>query len=279
MVAVVFGAQGNVGREVAAGLRAAGEPIRATSRDPGTARLPPDIDVVTADLERPETLAAALDGAEKVFLYAKPRGIEGFVTAARSAGVRHVALLSSAAVVHRGAEDNPIARDHRAVELGLERSGMAWTFVRGGMFATNALWWWATSIRTEGLVRTPYPDACTAPVHEKDLAALAVTALTRPGHDGKAYTVYGPQSLTVRRQVELIGDATGQRIALRVVSVDEARVELARTMPSAAVEAVLRLWAAGDGTPAHTATVVEEVTRRPARTFAEWARDHADAFR
>jgi uncharacterized protein YbjT (DUF2867 family) len=279
MVTVVFGAQGNVGRHVAAGLRAAGERVRATSRDPGTARLPAGVEVVAADLERPETLPAALDGAEKVFLYAKPLGIDGFVAAARSAGVRRVALLSSAAVVRASAANNPIARAHRAVELALEESGLAWTFVRGGMFATNAVWWWATSIRTEGVVRTPYPDAHNAPVHEKDLADIAVTALTRPGHDRMAYTVYGPQSLTLRQQVEQISAAIDRPVALEVCSVDEARVALARTMPPPAVDAVLRLWAAGTGAPAPTSTAVPDVTGHPARTFAEWAGDHADDFR
>jgi hypothetical protein len=94
-----------------------------------------------------------------------------------------------------------------------------------------------------------------------------------------AYTVYGPQSLTVRQQVEQIGDAIERRISVEVASVDEARTDLARTMPSTAVEAVLRLWAAGDGTPAPTTTVVQEVTGQPAHTFVEWASDHADAFR
>jgi uncharacterized protein YbjT (DUF2867 family) len=278
MVAVVFGAQGNVGRHVAVGLCAAGEWVRATSRDPGTARLPPDVEVVAADLERTETLPAALDGADKVFLYAKPLGIDGFVAAARSAGVRRVALLSSAAVTRPEARDHPIARAHRAVEQALEDSGMAWTFVRGGMFATNALWWWARSIRADSVVRTPYPDAHTAPVHEKDLADVAVTGLTRPGHDGMAYTVLGPQSLTVRQQVEHIATAIGRPVAVEVCPVDEARAELGRTMPAPAVDAVLRLWAAGTGT-APTSTVVPEVTGHPGRTFAEWAADHADDFR
>src|ERR1700730_11702018 len=108
MVTVVFGARGNVGRHVAAGLQAAGEQARLTSRNPATAGCPPQVQVAAADLEQPETLAAALAGAGKVFLYAKPGGIAGFVEAARSAEVRHVVLLSSAAVVSAGAGHNPI---------------------------------------------------------------------------------------------------------------------------------------------------------------------------
>ncbi|MEV4113230.1 NAD(P)H-binding protein [Nonomuraea sp. NPDC049695] len=278
MVMVVFGARGNVGRHVAAGLLAAGERVRVTSRDPEKGGLPAGAEVVAADLERPETLPAALEGAAKVFVYAKPDGVAGFAEAARSAGVRQVVLLSSAAVVIKGADRNPIALQHRAVETALEESGLDWTFIRPGMFATNTLWWWREPIRGKGAVRLPYPESQTAPVHEKDLAALAVTALREPGHERQAYTVYGPESLTLRRQVELIGEAIGRTIAIEVISAEEAREELGRTMPPIGVEVTMRQWAARDGVPAQTSAVVEKVTGRAAHTFAEWAADHAADF-
>jgi uncharacterized protein YbjT (DUF2867 family) len=279
MVTAVFGARGNVGRHVAAGLQAAGQQVRVTSRNPAAAGLPPEAQVVAADLEQPETLPAALAGAEKVFIYAKPNGIEGFVEAARSAGIRHVVLLSSAAVVNADAEHNPRARLHRTVELAIEQSGLDWTFIRPGMFATNTRWWWTESIRADSVVRLPYPDAQTSPVHEKDMAALAVTALTEPGHGHQAYTVFGPQSLTLRHQVKHIGEAIGREISVETVSAEQARAELSQTMPSTGAEAFLRLWAASNGAPAPTSVIVEKITGAPARTFAQWAADHADDFR
>ena len=279
MVTVVFGARGNVGRHVAAGLQAAGEQVRVTSRNPASAGFPPHLQVAGADLEQPETLPAALAGAGKVFLYAKPDGIEGFVAAALSAGVRHAVLLSSGAVVNADAGDNPIARQHRTVELAIEQSGMDWTFIRPGMFATNTRWWWPESARTSSTVRLPYPDAQTAPVHERDMAALAVTALTEPGHTHQAYTVFGPQSLTLRRQAQDIGDATGREIRVETISPQQARAELGKTIPPIGVEAMMRGWAAGDGVPARTSVIVEKITGHPARTFAQWAADHADDFR
>jgi uncharacterized protein YbjT (DUF2867 family) len=279
MVVVVFGARGSVGRHVAAGLRARGAQVRVTSRNPAAAVFPPDAVAVAADLESPETLPAALHGAGQVFLYCKPRGIGGFVDAARAAGVGRVALLSSAAIVGGDAERNPIAREHRAVEAALEQSGMAWTFIRPGMFATNTRWWWARSIRAEGVARAPYPDAQSAPVHEKDIAALAVAALTEPGHDGKAYTIYGPQSLTQRQLVGHIGDAIGRRVRFEELPVDQARAELGKTMPPVGVETMLRYWAASTGRAARVSTIVEEVTGHPAHTFAQWAEDHAADFR
>jgi uncharacterized protein YbjT (DUF2867 family) len=279
MVTVVFGARGNVGRHVAAGLLAAGGQVRVTSRNPATAGFGPRVQVAAADLEQPATLPAVLAGAAKVFLYAKPAGIQGFVQAALAAGIRHVVLLSSGAVVNAGAEHNPIARQHRTVESAIERSGLEWTFVRPGMFASNTRWWWTDSIRTENAVRLPYPDAQTAPVHEKDMAALAVTALTEPGHGHQAYAVYGPQSLTLRRQVEYIGDAIGRKIRLEKISPEQARTELGQRMPPIGAETILRAWAAGNGTPARTSVIVEKITGHAAHTFAQWAADHADDFR
>jgi hypothetical protein len=142
-----------------------------------------------------------------------------------------VVLLSSGAVVNADAGDNPIARQHRTIELAIERSGMDWTFIRPGMFATNTRLWWTESIRAQNVVRLPYPDAQTAPVHENDIAALAVTALTQPGHGHQTYTVYGPQSLTLQRQARHIGDVIGREIRVEVTSPEQARAELGKTTP------------------------------------------------
>jgi uncharacterized protein YbjT (DUF2867 family) len=272
MVTVVFGARGSVGRHVAAGLTASSGPVRLTSRTP-------DASHMAADLDVPETLPAALEGASQVFLYAKPAGIADFVAAARSAGVRRVVLLSSGAVVQPGADRNPIAREHRIVESALEESGLSWTFIRPGMFATNTRWWWTRAIKGGEAVRLPYPEAMAAPVSERDMAALAVTALTERGHGRQAYTVYGPQALTLREQVGHIGAAIGRKIPIEVVTPEQARADLGRTMPAMGVEAIMRAWAAGAETVPETSVIVEKITGRPAQTFAEWARDHVADFR
>ncbi len=130
-----------------------------------------------------------------------------------------------------------------------------------------------------GAVRLPWPDAQIAPVHEKDIAALAVAALAGHAHSGQAYTVYGPQSLTLRQQVRHIGDAIGREISLSVIAAGQARQELAASTSPAAADAVMGAWRTGNGGPAPTSVIVEKITGRPARTFAEWAADHADDFR
>ncbi len=282
MVVVVFGARGNVGRHVADGLLAAGEKVRAISRTPA-AGLTAGLDAVGADLDRPETLPAVLDGADKMFLYGmldpqRPYDIEKVVAAAAAAGIRQVVLLSSVSVLDTDA-DHPVPRLNRAIEQAVQRSGLDWTFLRPGTFATNTRTWWAGSIRTDNVVRLPYPLAQSAPVHEQDLAALAVTALTEPGHSHQTYTVYGAESLTLQRQVEHIGEAIDRPIRIDHVSDEHARAEVGRTMHPVVAEAIVNQWAAASGVPALTSTIVEKVTGAPAHTYAQWAVDHADDFR
>ncbi|GHF78305.1 nucleotide-diphosphate-sugar epimerase [Kitasatospora xanthocidica] len=283
MVAVVLGARGNVGRHVADGLLAAGEQVRAVNRTPaaGTA---PGCEAVVADLARPETLPAAFDGGDKLFLYGmldpqKPYDIEKVTAAAAAAGIRRVVLLSSVAVVLDPDAGHPVARLNRTIEQAVQRSGMDWTFLRPGTFAANTRTWWAESIRTDGVVRLPYPLAQSAPVHEKDIAALAVTALTEPGHSHQAYTVHGAESLTLRRQVEHIGEAVGRHIRVERVSEEQARADVARTMHPVVAEAIVSQWAAADGVAAATSVIAEKITGAPAHTYAQWAADHADDFR
>ncbi|MGW7447294.1 SDR family oxidoreductase [Kitasatospora sp. NPDC054795] len=283
MVAVVFGARGNVGRHVAGGLLAAGEQVRAVNRTPA-ADSTPGCEAVVADLERPETLPAALDGADKVFLYGmldprKPYDIEKVAAAAAAAGIRQVVLLSSVSVVLDPDADHPVTRRNRTIEQAVQRSGMDWTFLRPGTFATNTRTWWAESIRTDNVVRLPRPFAQSAPVHEKDIAALAVTALTEPGHSHQAYTIYGAESLTLQRQVEHIGEAIGRHIRIEHISDEQARTEVARTMHPVVAEAIVSQWAAADGVAAATSAIAEKITGAPAHTYAQWAVDHADDFR
>ena len=270
MTTVVFGGRGNVGSQVAAQLREAGQDVRTTSRIPGGA------DVV-ADLRQPGSLGPALHGAEAAFLYAYPDGIDGFVAAARQAGLRRVVFLSSAALSRPDSSDNAVARRHRVIEEALAASGLEWTFIRGGMFATNNLAW-RRSIAEEGRMRFPWPQAQTAPVHEADTAALAVAALVEDGHHGKAYTLWGPESITLREQVEAIGAALGREIAVETVTADEARAELSASMPEFAVDAVLHVWSLGVDRPADVSTLIPELLGRPARTFRQWAVDHAPEF-
>lgn len=279
MTILVTGARGQVGGAVLAGLLAAGQQVRASGRDPKPGELPDGVEVVRADLTEPASLPAALAGVRKVFLYAHAGTAAEFAAAARAAGVEHVALLSSSSVLFPEEAANPIAVQHLTVERALTDAGLATTFVRPGFFATNSLRW--TTIRTERVLRTPFPESTTSPVHERDIAEVAVAALLDDEHRGAAYPVLGPGPLTVRAQVAAIAEALGEPVALEEVDVESYRAELLTTqLPEFLVERMIRVRGQVPHLPPELGTdAVPEVLGRPALTFAEWARDHAEDFR
>lgn len=279
MTILVTGARGQVGREVLTELIAAGASVRASSRQPESAGLPGAVEVVRADLAEPDSLPAALDGVRKVFLYAHPDHAAGFVSAAEAAGVEHVVLLSSSSVVSPGAATNPIARRHLDVEEPLAASGLDWTFVRPGAFATNTLQW-APAIRATRSLRTAYPTAYTTPIHERDIAAVAVRALLDDAHRGHAYTLSGPESLSQQQQVALIGEAVGAPVRIEVIDRDTQRAEMLQGgAPAPIVDTLLGLFESSVDRPGPVAGGVAEVLGRPALDYGQWAKDHADDFR
>jgi uncharacterized protein YbjT (DUF2867 family) len=165
------------------------------------------------------------------------------------------------------------------IERRIESSGLEWTFLRSGMFARNALGWWAAQIRVGDVVRWPYAGVPTAPIHERDIAAVAVRALRGNGHAGAEYVLTGPQSLTHAEQVATIGRAIGRSLRFEEVSPDEWRRECVPFWPAPVANMLLNAWAAAVGQPAFVTSTVAELTGAPARTFLEWATDHAGGFR
>ncbi|WP_330251672.1 NAD(P)H-binding protein [Nocardia sp. NBC_00565] len=264
---LVTGARGIVGRAVIDQLLAAGKSVRAASSDPAKSTVPDGVDVVAYDQTDPKSVAAALDGIERVFLYAEPEGIENFISAAASVGVEQVVLLSSIAAE---SGDNPIGAKHLAVERPLQDSGLALTILRPGAFAANARGW-ISSIKSERVVRLPFPDLQLNPIHEADMAAAAVTALTEPGHAGKIYPLTGPESLSQRAMVDAIAAAIGAPIELVELTYEQAAEFMFKP--------VLDMWATLGTTPAHIGPTAESVTGRAPRTYTQWAADHANDFR
>ncbi|CAO5241991.1 NAD(P)H-binding protein [Frankia sp. AgKG'84/4] len=280
MTVLVTGGRGAVARAVVDGLLAEGVPVRVASREPARVDAPAGVEVVGADLGRPESTRGVFDGVGAVFLYASPEGVDGVLAAAAAARVERIVLLSSLSAEQEGAA-NEIARRHTVVEAAIAASGLAWTFVRPGAFATNALAW-APTIRAGEVVREGYPQSHSAPIHERDIAAVSVLALLQPGHEGASYPLTGPESLTRRDQLDLIGQAAGRPVRLAEISPDQARAEMLARFggPGSAgiVDALLGYQRDQVGVPAQVTDTVQAVTGRPARTFATWAADHAGDF-
>ncbi|MGX8907634.1 NAD(P)H-binding protein [Streptomyces netropsis] len=282
---VVTGATGNIGRELVDRLVAAGVGVRAVSRDPERAGLPAGVEVVRADLAGGAEPDGLFTGARALFLNIAATGLEagGLIEAAAKAGVRRIVFNSSMSVTDTPAEEEGfIARAHAAAERAIRDSGLEWTFVRGGMYATNALQW-AEQIRSEGVVRGAYAGAVGSPVHEADLADVAAAALldTTGAHLGQAYVVTGPAGLTIAEQVDAIGAALGRpEVRFEEVSFEEAVAAMERAgAPRVAAEDIIRYFGASVGQEALVTDAVQRVTGHPARSFEQWARDHVADFR
>ena len=279
---LVTGATGRVGRAVVAQLLGAGVPVRALTRRPAGAGLPPTVEVVAGDFTVPESLDTALEGVSAAFLVwtAPPTTAPAVVERlARHAG--RVVFLSSP---HRTPhplfqQPNPMAVLHANIERLIAETGLASTIIRPGMFASNALHWWATQIRDGEVVRWPYGAAETAPIDERDIASVAARALYEEGHAGGDYVLTGPESLSQAEQVSIIGAALGRRIRFEELSPEEFRRETAGRWPGPVVEMLLAAWGATIGHPAFVTSTVADVVGSPARTFHQWVADHADAFR
>jgi uncharacterized protein YbjT (DUF2867 family) len=280
MTILVTGATGNVGRNVVEGLVRAGAKVRALTRNPGRFPFPDEVEVVGGDLAAPETVRPALAGVEALYLfplaYLTPHvrtfddviTTEALVGPAAAAGVRRVVMLGSS---------DP---DFLGLERVVEESGMEWTILRPGEFAVNKLDQWGASIRSAGLVRAAYADARGTPIHEADIADVAVAALLEDGHAGAHYELTGPAALTMREQVAAIAEGIGRPIRFEEISHAQARAELIAAGIAPEIVDEMILWY-----PDNYATLVPSVspatavTGRPARTLAQWAADHADDFR
>jgi uncharacterized protein YbjT (DUF2867 family) len=192
------------------------------------------------------------------------------------AGVRHVAFVSSGTIDLQ--PPVTIGRWHLEGEAALKATGMAWTMLRPGAFASNALRW-AGSIKAQGAVFAPNAQGRAVPVDPRDIAAVGAAALLHDGHAGRTYTVTGPAVVTPAQQVELIGAALGRPLRFVEVSAEQAREGMLKAgMPPAAVEPVLELMAV-DRHEAPVTSVVKDVTGHEPRTFADWVRDNVAAFK
>ncbi|MFF4544344.1 NAD(P)H-binding protein [Streptomyces sp. NPDC001406] len=274
---VVTGATGHVGRALVDRLVAADRPVRALTRDPERARLPRKAQVVKFRLDEPDAL---FEGASGLFLYVQAAGAQtpALLGAARKAGVRHVVLLSSGIVQEGADETHPIHVMHATAERQVRDSGLEWTFLRPHAFATNALQW-APQIRAGNTVRGVFADMLTAPIHEDDIAAVAERALVDGGHEGAAHRLTGPGATTNTDQIAAIGRAIGRDLTFVEVPPEEAGPELFPGAPPEFVRSLLQSFAATVGVPPEITTTVQDITGTPARTFAQWSKDHATDFR
>lgn len=231
--------------------------------------------MIRGDLTCPDTLDACLTGIETVFLvWAAPAAAVAPALARIAKHARRVVFLSAPLKTAHPffQQPNPSRVLFEGIERAIEASGIEWTYLRAGMFALNARHFWGPQIRAGDVVRWPYLAAPTAPIDERDIAAVAVRALTEDGHAGMEYVLTGPQSLSQHEQICTIGSAIGRQLRIEEMSAEEARRQ---GLPGMLLDA----WAAAIGQSAFVTTSVGEITGTPARTFQEWVTSNVAEFR
>jgi uncharacterized protein YbjT (DUF2867 family) len=186
-------------------------------------------------------------------------------------------LLSATTVEHPAGEARFAAQFKHAEDL-VTNSGLEWTVLRLADFAANALAW-APQLKAGDVVRGAYGRAATSPIHETDIAAVAVQALRTTGHAGKVYTLTGPQSLDQFGKVRLLGAALGRSLSFQELPPERVRQgTLAQGLPEEVPARLLGSLADYAKHSGPTTGAVEDLLGRPALTFADWAHDNARAF-
>lgn len=277
MAYLITGATGSVGKSVVTGLRNAGQDVRIVTRD--VSKAPAGVEAVQGDFTKGDLPARAFEGVNRVFLFPAQGSVEAFLKQAETAQVEQIVVFSSlaAALEHERDKDSASALHHLAIESAVIASGIPYTFLRPGTFANNLLFW-AYSIQTGDTIYGPYGNSVQAPIHEADVAAVAVTALTQDGHEGKIYPLTGPQALTRIEQLNIIGDAIGKKLHFQEIPADVFQKEMEKYMPPPIIKMLLDYWSDTVTVPDVVLPTVEQLTGHKARTLAQWAKDHASDF-
>ncbi|MCV7344600.1 NAD(P)H-binding protein [Mycolicibacterium rhodesiae] len=276
MIVVVTGATGNVGRPLVEHLLKAGARVRAVTRRPGQAGLPPGVE------QMPDTTEAC-KGASAVFLNSRALGstLADVVSSAHRRGIGKLVALS--AINADDADDRQPSRyrgdRNRECEQLAAGSGVPWVSLRPTVFATNFPGMWTAQIRSGDLVAGPYATASTAPIAEADIAAVAARAVLTDELDGQRVPLTGPQSLTNAELVEIVGAALHRPLRYQEVPAEFVRARFIDNGFSAEfADAYIALLAATATSPALVTHDVEKILGRPATPFAHWVHDHTALF-
>jgi uncharacterized protein YbjT (DUF2867 family) len=280
MTIVVTGATGNVGRPLVAELVAAGAPVRAVSRTPNTAGFPARVEVVGSVSE---ALAGAAPAVEAVFLNSRALGeqLGEVVAQCRRAGVTKLVALSAINA------DDDFARQpsrfrgdrNKEVEQIAIDSGLDWVSLRPTVFATNFAGMWSAQIRSGDVVGGPYAAASSAPIVERDIAAVAARALLTDELVGQRVPLTGPQAFTNSELVGVIGEVLDRPLQYLEVPAELVRQRfIGLGFAAEFADAYTAMLAETLDNPALITHDVEKIVGRPDTPFAQWVSEHRDLF-
>jgi uncharacterized protein YbjT (DUF2867 family) len=265
MTILVTGATGNIGRRIVDHLISLGvNDIRALTKNPAKANLPDGVTAITGYLGDPESLPAAFDGVQRMYLAPLPSTLEVTLELAKKANVEYVVALSGGGEWEEHAEK-------------VTASGLVNTQLGPGEFTDNFTIW-ADQIKATHTVREPYPRVVEAPISMDDIARVAATLLVKPdeSHHGKMYPITGPEALTRAEIARQIGAGIGVEVTFEQCDRAEAEAALRPAMGEYAGWYLDQL-AVEYSQEANQ--LVAELTGTPAETVAQWAARNSELFR
>ncbi len=269
---------GKVGSEVAKQLLEQGHSVRLGAHTVQKAQAVfPQAEVVLFDFADEDKVRAALKGTNALYLAspgdAQAEPVKRVLDLAKEAGVERVVMLSAMGVE---ASDNPL----REVEKHLEASGLQYTLLRPNWFMQNYSTTNAESIRTQGAFYEPAEDGKTGFIDTRDIAAVAVKALTEDGHHAQAYALTGGRAYDRYEVAAAIAHATGKVVTYQAVSEAQFQQGMASAGVSEGYKALLTglYQAVRAGHSTAVTDVVEQVTGRPPISLEQFARDYKDVW-
>ncbi|MGW6488722.1 NmrA family NAD(P)-binding protein [Streptomyces sp. NPDC055056] len=273
---LVTGATGRVGGHVLEGLVAAGIPARAALQTPRR-KFEEEVRFSFTDSA---TWQAAFTDVEAMFVMRPPqignvgRDMIPALEAARSGGVRRMVFLSL-----QGAEKNPVVPHHK-LERWIAGSGLEWTFVRAGFFMQNLSTTHAAEIRDLNQIIVPAGSGKTSFVDVRDVAAVAVHALTTSRLINRAITPTGVEALTYGQAADIISREIGRMVAYRRPGPWAYwRHARSQSMPAGQAAVMLALYSACRFNLAAAVTDdVRQVLGREPITFTRFAHDERAAW-
>ncbi len=281
---LVTGATGNVGSGVVRELQGRGVTVRAFVRDAAKAAgmFGGGVEVVTGDFGDAASVRRAMAGVDGVFLACAndPRQVAyetGVIDAAREAGVARIVKLSAL-----GAEiGSPVAfwDWHGTIEAHLKATEVPAVVLRPTFNMTN-LFGSADAIRQAGSLFVPAAGARVAMIDPRDIAAVAAVTFTETTHDGRTYTLTGPEAISFERVAEEFAAVAGKPVQFVPVPDEAARQGLvASGMPEFVADQIVAIFGfLRRGDQDRTSGVVRNLTGREPRGLAQFVRDHAGFF-
>jgi len=279
---LVTGSTGTVGSELVRQLKAAGAKFRVAVSSLTKAKKAnaEGLEAAVLDYTDPETFRYALQGVDKLFLLSPPGSTHveaAVIEAARKADVKHIVKLS---VIGAESGATIFAREHAAMEKEILKSGIPYTFLRCNAFMQNYINNFATSIKAQSAFYLAQGDSRCSVVDVKDIAAVAVKALTQPGHENKSYVITGPEALNNTQIAEKLSKAAGKKVNYVALTDEQMREGMTgQGVPPAIIDAMLDLMHFYiSGKAAVVSPDVRKVAGREGTTFDQFAQENAAAF-